>query len=526
MRQPVRWDTELDPTFTVPTSLSDREDDMGQKQLDDDWWASRVDKRSNGVTRYAASVQYGEVRSKPPSPISDADSDRQSLNLFQRSLDTLDYPRLLNALYDECSTAPARMVVEAAMHPGQDGRQSESTKTRQRQRELSFRPLNADTVQGCLERYQGVREMQFILEGGDGSVRLDDYTYRNRNGYKESLAGRYPPLGSNTFDLEKMISDVELKGKVLEGTEIRDISSMMDSMENIVLWSQGLQKVLGFEFVEIPKLVSRIEVNTTLHELLHRAFDKDGRLSGQTFPEIGLLRSRIRSLKADILALLDTIVTMPSIQSKLSLESGGPLYSEVSGGRLVVPISQKHASAVGIVHDTSRSGKTAYVEPTEIVGPTNELRSAEGELRAEEARIWRSLTAQIIHNKPSLERSVAAVGQLDLLLARLLLGRELKGVIPCVKGEGVINLKDAKHPVLVLLKKGEVVGSDVSLGLDGNQGLVLTGPNSGGKTVILKLLGLVALMARVESRFRPNLNENRAQLVMFTIHESTSSTPF
>ena len=200
---------------------------------------------------------------------------------------------------------------------------------------------------------------------------------------------------------------------------------------------------------------------------------------------------------------LDSIVQLPSVKSKLALESGGPLVSEVasasggnSGGRLVLPIDPKYASEMGIVHDSSRSGKTVYVEPSEIVGPTNELRQIERDLEAEEARVWRSLTDQIWNNQYDLRKSIQAIARLDLCVARCTLGQRLEGVIPIVQDEGVISLKDAKHPVLLLRNIEKVVGSDISLGADGNQGLVLTGPNSGGKTVIMKLLGLVALMSR------------------------------
>jgi DNA mismatch repair protein MutS2 len=126
------------------------------------------------------------------------------------------------------------------------------------------------------------------------------------------------------------------------------------------------------------------------------------------------------------------------------------------------------------------------------------LRQTEGELRTEEARIWRMLTMQILDNAPQLQASAYAVGQLDLVVARMWLGqrRLQKARIPIVKDEGIIAVQQAQHPVLLLREMKNVVGSNVELGKDGNQGLVLTGPNAGGKTVILKLLGLFALMAR------------------------------
>jgi DNA mismatch repair protein MutS2 len=310
------------------------------------------------------------------------------------------------------------------------------------------------------------------------------------------LAGRPPPLGDNAYGLESLLEQVATHGLVLEGPDILEISSIIDAFENILSWSEGLQKVKGLSFVELPKLTACISVNTTLQDLLHDVFDKDGRLSGTTFPAVGRLRARVRSLKAKVMTTLDSLLSTPRIKSKIALESGGPLYSEVNGGRLVIPMDASKAAAVGIVHDMSRSGKTMYVEPTEIVGPTNELRQVENELRMEEAAVWRSLTMQILNNRVHLEASAAAVGQLDLVLARIMLGRRLSGVIPVVRDEGVVSVRNGKHPVLLLRGIEGVVGSQVELGQHGIQGLVLTGPNAGGKTIILKMLGLYALMAR------------------------------
>lgn len=233
-----------------------------------------------------------------------------------------------------------------------------------------------------------------------------------------------------------------------------------------------------------------------LFHLLRNALDDEtGQLSGTTFPTIGFLRTQIRSLKADILATVNTLLTSPSMKSKLSLESGGTVYSEVNG-RIVIPVYDQVSNSVGIVHDVSRSGKTAYCEPTEIVGPTNEMRRAEAELQREEAVIWRMLTKKILENEQEIKQSIYSVALLDLVLARTRLGERLGGVIPQVSSEGVVTLKNAKHPVLILRQISNIIGNDIDLGWGLNKGLILTGPNSGGKTLILKLIGLCALMVR------------------------------
>jgi len=407
--------------------------------------------------------------------------------------------------------------------------------------EVAYRPLTARDVAGARQRYRAVRELGRLLDASYDGPNLELYKYRSSvDGYKQSVSNLpWSKSSADDLDLELVLEVAGDRGRVLDGEDIAEVADLMDTFATVRNWGDALKEVkvnnnseqteatllldvdereeenVALEFLELPKLTDCITVNETLQDLLRNAFEEEpkggskrrsrnsvdlGRfcqLSGTTFPTVGRLRARVRELRRDIRSTLESLAALPSVQSKLALESGGALISEVSGsGRLVIPVVSTEASSVGIVHDTSRSGKTAYVEPTEIVGPTNELRQLESELRTEEARIWRLLTEEILHNRVDLETSAAALGQLDLVRARYRLGQELQGVIPLVKDEGSISLRNAKHPVLLLRHKQNVVGSDVDLGSNGNQGLVLTGPNSGGKTIILKLLGLVALMAR------------------------------
>ena len=469
LRQPVQWDPTEDPKFEAPSSLKQDEDNVFR--MDETWLTQRQERRTTEMQ----TPRQQEQRISPEAV--------QELDLFQRTLNTLDYPIVLKALQESCTTVPARRIVMEAMSP---------PKKRKRGKEfqLAYQPLTADSLQGIQERYRAVKEMQRLTDGQQ--VLRDDAHYRDRKGYKVPLGP--PPLGSMSFALESILDNS--KDQVLESPELLEIVAMLDVLEDVSLWSKGLEKYDATEFVELPKLAGCIQVNETLQELLHNAFDKEGRLSGKTFPTVGRLRSKVRTLKGDILSTLETLLTTPSISSKLALESGGPKFAEVNG-RIVIPIDEKYSKgSLGIIHDASRSGKTIFVEPTEIVGPTNELRQAEAELRAEEGRVWRSLTKQVYENRVALEGSVYAAGQLDLVMARVQLGKKLAGVIPQVGDEGIVSLRNAKHPVLLLRELENVVGSNIDIGADGNQGLVLTGPNSGGKTVILKLLGLVALMAR------------------------------
>ena len=468
LRQPVQWDPNATPDFPIPAFVDETMD--SPKRLDESWMMAP----NRGGTTNPPAFQ----RNKPSSIVT---PPSEPLNLVQRTLDTLDYPLVLQALRQECGTVPAR---DSILGCTLITHQQSSSQSR------AYQPLTADSHEGLQERYIAVQEMQYLVDN-QYSHRIGDAHYRNGKGYKEPLGA--PPMGGMTFDLKNILATSDA-GQVLEGPDVLEIASMMHVFEDLTKWGAALNTVDSIDFVELPKFVDCISVNTTLKDLLDRAFDKEGRLSGTTFPAIAVLRAKVKTGKGNILQTLDTLLKSPAIQNKLATESGGPLYSEVNG-RIVIPMDR--SSSVGIVHDASRSGKTVYVEPTEIVGPTNALRQAEAELRTEEARVWRLLTGEIVSARADLETSVMAAGQLDLILGKVQLGKKLQGVIPQCGNEGIVSLKNAKHPLLLLrMDHNIVVGSDVSIGADGNQGLVLTGPNAGGKTVILKLLGLVALMAR------------------------------
>ena len=461
LRQPVHWDATQDPVFAAPTSLVVDDNDT-TLQHDDaaavmDWWTER--KQSKQQQQISTTVDEQKEEEEP-------------VDLFQRSIDTLDFPRVLKALLKECTTIPARLIVQEAMQGGTTKSSSNTKKRSSSNNNNTTYHLAADSAVGCQERYGAVQELDWILTGTHHA------TFRNRLGYQQDIRGRsFPFLGKSSFPLQPLL---EAGDQVLEGEEVMLVADMLDCMEDTQLWGRAMETMDddNHQFIYLPLLAASIEVNSTLQEILHGAFDKDGRLNGDTFPTIGRLRALLRSLKSDVLDTINAFI--PSVRSKMAVESGGPLYSEISGGRLVIPVDPKYASSIGLVHDRSRSGKTVYVEPTEIVAPTNELRQTESELQAEESRIWRYLTEQILCNRESLERSVSVIAQLDLVSARLSLGRKLQGVIPKVKDEGVIRLVNAKHPILLLREISEIVGSDISFGEGINQGLVLTGPNAGG----------------------------------------------
>jgi DNA mismatch repair protein MutS2 len=519
LRRPVTFDADVDPIFDAPLVLDEKEEEQ-LMDANKNWYEERSGEgRMSGNGRKKSQNSKNNVLGEYADVLQVSNDDKnnnnnnlhttrqneedQHLDMFQRTLETLDYPLVLRALANECETMKGKEIVMSSHSHGGKGVVDNSNNDDD---DIATMPLTASSVTGVHQRFGAVQEMQRLMEG-----RVSGWVTSSREqqqGKKKAVRKPLgaPPIGGHTFDLQP-IFDIVDEGKVLEGPEILDIQTMLEVSLDVLDWTRALKEFnndleadnvdlqLEDPFIELPRLTQSISIDDELYHLLTNAFDDDGKLSGTTFPGIGRLRAKVRTYKRDILSSIESILSLPSMKNKLAVESGGSLTMEING-RLVIPVQQSYSNSVGIVHDASRSGKTAYVEPSEIVGPTNELRQAEAELRSEEARVWRQLTEMVVKDREEIERNVASIGQLDLTMARVRLGKRLSGVVPTVAEDGVVSVKEARHPILLLRGLEGVVGSDIDIGEGNNQGLILTGPNSGGKTIVLKLLGLFAFMVR------------------------------
>lgn len=241
-----------------------------------------------------------------------------------------------------------------------------------------------------------------------------------------------------------------------------------------------------------PQLALRAAPLDLDAELVHwtsRAFTRDGELSAEAWPILGELRGRITELERGIRDELDRLVRSDDLSEVLQ-----DRFVTERAGRFVLPMRASAPRTLGIVHGTSNTGETVYMEPAQVVARANRLREARSELEREERRILAWLTALVAQHESGLIDAISAATALDLVHARAALGTELRGRIPDVGDQGVIHLRQGRHPVLAL-RGIPVVPND--LRLDGRaRCLVLTGPNTGGKTVALKTLGLSALFVR------------------------------
>lgn len=296
-----------------------------------------------------------------------------------------------------------------------------------------------------------------------------------------------PPVGA-VLDVEDPV-DRAARGSVLDVVDLRAVGVSARALARLRDWGDDHAE----DFPRLATLCGPINVDPELVEVLDYAFDAAGELSESTYPELGTLRRRIAQLRDRIRSTLEDILRGSEWADALQ-----DRFVSEREGRFVVPVKMAARRGLGIVHGISGSGETAFVEPGAVVELHNELKETEGELARTERRILTDLSRDVGRRHAPLRAALAAAITLDLVVARAGLGRSWTGTVPIVGNDGVVALRDARHPVLVLRAKergGAVVGNDLSL-TPQRPGLVVTGPNAGGKTVALKTIGLAALLVR------------------------------
>ena len=233
-------------------------------------------------------------------------------------------------------------------------------------------------------------------------------------------------------------------------------------------------------------LFDRLSPNKYLEEKITTAILSEEEIADNASPALYDIRRKKRQAASKAREILDKIVRSSSYQKFLQ----DSIITQRSG-RFVVPVKAECRSAIpGLVHDTSSSGATVFVEPMGVVQANNDIRVLEAKEEAEIERILFELSAEAGANADTISESYNALVELNLIFAKANLGYKMKASVPKINNKGFINLKSARHP---LINPKAVVPTDITLG-ENFDTLVITGPNTGGKTVSLKTLGLFTLM--------------------------------
>ena len=272
-------------------------------------------------------------------------------------------------------------------------------------------------------------------------------------------------------------------GGTLNMTELLRIATVLRTLRGIVDWrskSEGVKSILDDRF-------DAIMPNKYLEDRINHAILSEEEMADNASPQLATIRRKIRSASSRAREQLEKMVRSPVTQKYLQ----DPIIT-MRDGRFVVPVKAECRGDVpGLVHDTSSSGATVFVEPMAVVEANNEVRVLLSQEQAEMERILAELSAEAGNFASGIIFGYKEAVELNLIFAKANLGYKMKATLPLVNDEGKIELKRARHP---LIDKEKVVPTDIELGLHFDT-LVITGPNTGGKTVSLKTVGLLTLMA-------------------------------
>lgn len=359
------------------------------------------------------------------------------------------------------------------------------------------------------------------LTAGEGAEALLDETAEAR---LFLAAAGAPPLGG-VRDIRPALERSRVGGSRLEPAQLLAIAATLEAAE-------AFRAAFGRSGIGAPRLaatVARLTPPRGLAGEIRRCLTEDGAVRDEASPALARIRQRALSVREEVRTTLLALVADPALQPVIA----EPIVT-LRNDRYVIPLRQGYRAILpGVVQDQSGSGQTLFVEPLAVVERNNELRTLARDEEEEVGRILVALTGRVRGDLPAIAGTLDALAHLDLACAKAALAERWQATRPRLRGDRRLRLLRARHPLLVEQRlflrqgqgrqhraegtkvaeegrgerererqrerererEGEVVPIDVVLG-EGYTVLVITGPNTGGKTVALKTVGLLALMAQ------------------------------
>ncbi len=298
--------------------------------------------------------------------------------------------------------------------------------------------------------------------------------------YRFIIKHRFPGI-SNIDDLEEDFKLLEI-GHFFSPRKLLEVWKLLNTsrfLKNLISEEESI------EYKNIFELLNSLNIATQLERDLEISIISEDEISDDASSDLKRIRRMIKS-KNDLIR--DRLNQLISTSDKLM----DNLYT-LRDGRYVVPVrSEFKNSFKGIVHDQSSSGQTVFIEPMFVVDLNNDLKKLEIDEEKEIERILIEFSKRVLEILPELISNLSVIANIDFIFSRGKLAYDMESIKPIINNKGIISLKSARHP---LIDKDKVVPIDISLGNSFNT-LVITGPNTGGKTVTLKTVGILTLMTQ------------------------------
>lgn len=325
------------------------------------------------------------------------------------------------------------------------------------------------------------REAALALEPSSGLFEANELLAETNDAHM--LVGRFgTPSFGTVRDMTNAIRRAQA-GAVLNTLELLRIAELLRVIRSLEEWrkkSASIETKLDMRF-------NMLAPNKYLEAKITTSILSEDEIADTASHNLQDIRRKISIASSKVRERLDKIIHSASYQKFLQ-----DSIVTIRGGRFVIPVKAEFRSSVpGLVHDTSASGATVFIEPMGVVEANNDIRILRSKEQAEIERILANLSAEIGAYADSMCKSYDILVQLNLIFAKANLAYKMKATAPILNADGRIKIKKARHP---LIDPEKVVATDIELGTSFDT-LVITGPNTGGKTVTLKTIGLFSLMA-------------------------------
>ena len=346
---------------------------------------------------------------------------------------------------------------------------------------LEFHKIK-QTVESLCASSLGLKRVALLMPSTD--EKQVEYTLNQSDeALKIILALGEAPLGG-VSDITEPIKRAKISA-LLSANELLSISRLLYAVSQLKAFSDRLTDIK----VEAPIFMSQVDSLVSLNRLqsaINDCIDETGSVLDSASPELRTIRRAIQATESRIKEKLNQVVA----ERRNKLTDG---IVTIRNERYVVPVRAEAKNTFGgTVHDQSSSGNTYFIEPKEVVDLNNKLQEYHVEERREIERILRALTEEVKKFVDELSVNVDVLSEIDFMFAKGKYARLIHGIRPKMNQKGIIRLVGARHP---LIDARTVVANDIEIG-DEYTTIVITGPNTGGKTVTLKTVGLLTLMAQ------------------------------
>ena len=328
---------------------------------------------------------------------------------------------------------------------------------------------------------EGARQKALALQPSDDYDTVVLRQRRTEDAKRLAFQKGYPAF-SGVVDVCEAVERAE-KGATLTMKELLQVAAIFFTTRGLKDYAEANRL---FETV-LDEIFARLIPNRTLEEKIRRIIISEEMIADEASPLLADIRRKMRAASNRVRETLQNFISGP--RSKYLQEN----IVTVRDGRYVVPVKAEYRNEIkGLLHDTSSSGATLFIEPLGVVEANNEIRELTAKEEQEILRILSELSADCASFSGTIFQNYRTITELSLCFSLALFAEKMHANAPVLEKSPVIILKNARHP---LLKKETVVPVSLSLGVDFDT-MVITGPNTGGKTVTLKTLGLFSMMVQ------------------------------